>query len=703
MILYCILSAAINTVTSLLLGFAVLLRRRTANPNLSFVCFAFSVAAWSGFYLLWQLSADAAEALTWTRLLSAAAILVPPAYMHFAFRLTGGSAARAIPSAYAVGILFAISAVSTDWIVSRVAPSAPFPFWPRGGVLYGLYVGYFLVVIAMGLHRLFNARRGASHARKSQIHYVLGGTALGFIGGATNFPMWFEIDVPPIGNGLVAVYVIGVWYAIFRFRLLEVNYLVTKTAAYAFAALPFALLYALVFFGIYLVTQDVLRSITAWLVCAFLLSFLAVIVLPPFRRRMDGVLERTLLKPFFSGRSTLVDLAHEIGGMRDENAIFERTVMRTGQALRTSCAVYVRGDLETVFRMRAKFLMRPEQTMPNAIDEGSAFVQEARHHGRAFVVDEVALNGPDDRLAMLEEKRAFGSGEVVVPVQATGKFYGLLVLGARDRSRVYTDDELSLLDALCIQVGLQIRARQMERRVNQTEKLISLGTLAAGLAHEMRNPLVSIKTFAALLEENQGDPDFKREFAATMMRDVNRIESIIENVAAFAKDRTVAFSWIRLDEVARSACELVRPSIASSQVEIRLELARESLVYGNSNQLTQVVVNLLDNAVQSYRDGQSGIVAVRVQKREQPGASPTMELSVADDGPGIPPEVLPVMFEPFATTKATGDRTRKEGMGLGLAIVKHIVNGHNGVIRVDSTPGRGTTFTVAIPCESTET
>jgi signal transduction histidine kinase len=188
-----------------------------------------------------------------------------------------------------------------------------------------------------------------------------------------------------------------------------------------------------------------------------------------------------------------------------------------------------------------------------------------------------------------------------------------------------------------------------------------------------------------------------------MMRDVNRIESIIENVAAFAKDRTVAFSWIRLDEVARGACELVRPSIASSQVQIRLELARESLVYGNSNQLTQVVVNLLDNAVQSYRDGQSGSVEVRVQKREQPGASPTMELSVADDGPGIPPEVLPVMFEPFATTKATGDRTRKEGMGLGLAIVKHIVNGHNGVIRVDSTPGRGTTITVAIPCESTET
>jgi signal transduction histidine kinase len=255
---------------------------------------------------------------------------------------------------------------------------------------------------------------------------------------------------------------------------------------------------------------------------------------------------------------------------------------------------------------------------------------------------------------------------------------------------------VSLLDAIGLQIGLNLRARQLERRASQTEKLISLGTLAAGLAHELRNPLVSIQTFSALLKERGTELDFQQEFSAVVQRDVNRIASIVENVAAFAESNRVQMSVVNLSEVLTAAAEIVRPELVRTGVELVMPAAEAPRVTANYSQLLQVFLNLVQNAIQAM-DGRAGSRLTITYETQQRPQQPLLCVNLTDNGPGIEPGLLPQIFDPFTTTKATGERRGKHGMGLGLAIVKRIIQHHHGEINVTSAPGQGTTFRVYLP------
>ena len=244
---------------------------------------------------------------------------------------------------------------------------------------------------------------------------------------------------------------------------------------------------------------------------------------------------------------------------------------------------------------------------------------------------------------------------------------------------------------------MNLRARQLERRASQTEKLIALGTLAAGLAHELRNPLVSIQTFSALLKERGADPDFQQEFGNVVQRDVNRIASIVENVAAFAESNKVEMTAVNLPDVLRTVAEIVRPELQRTGIELTLPAITQSAVRGNYSQLLQVFLNLVQNAIQALEGRPAGVIRLGLDLRITDAQQPLVCASVTDNGPGIDGAMRAHIFEPFTTTKATGQRRGKHGMGLGLAIVKRIVQHHHGDIDVQSTVGRGTTFRVHLP------
>jgi two-component system nitrogen regulation sensor histidine kinase GlnL len=257
--------------------------------------------------------------------------------------------------------------------------------------------------------------------------------------------------------------------------------------------------------------------------------------------------------------------------------------------------------------------------------------------------------------------------------------------------------DVSLLEAIGLQVGLSLRARQLERRASQTEKLISLGTLAAGLAHELRNPLVSIQTFSSLMKERGMDVDFQQEFGAVVQRDVNRIASIVENVSAFAESNKVDMMAVDLSEVLRTVAEIVRPELVRTGIPLDLPDRSVPLIRGNHSQLLQVFLNLIQNALQALEGRTGARLTLGYETHLNDLAIPLVCVTVEDNGPGIDSALQPHIFDPFTTTKATGERRGKHGMGLGLAIVKRIVQYHRGEINVSSTPGRGTVFRVYLP------
>ncbi len=693
MILYCLLSAWLNAIASLVLGATVYFKNPRDPRTVTFGAVTLSVAIWSALYALWQVATDEGSALLLARWFSAAAVLIPVLYFHFTTKLTGRERPVETQVGYVMSVpLFALS--FSAWIVEGVRPRMMFPHWPVPGPLYPLYLCVFFYYLLRSWQLLYAEMRVASFLRRNQLRYVLAFTVAGFAGGATNFPLWYGLPVPPVGNILVGAYMVGVGYAVVRFRLMEFDQLLARAVVYGLLVLAAGMLvpYVATASGLLAAGESGLMPVY------FIFVLLAGLVfwnVPRARRGIDSLLEQRLEAGRVQGRETLRALAARLSSARDEAGMFEEAVVGVRAALDVEdVAIYTRTEFETNFTRRA---FAGRGVLPAGFAEGSALSRMLQDRRASVWCDEVVHGASDLTRAPFASLREHGL-ELAVPVQGDTLFYGFLALGPRRCESLYSDAELSLLETVALQIGLNLRARQLERRSSQTEKLIALGTLAAGLAHELRNPLTSVQTFAALLDEERPDPDMLKEFGAVVRRDVARIAGIVENVSAFASSNEVELTRLDLAEVLRAAEEIVHAEAERIGAKIELPSERESVrVRANHGQLLQVFVNLLQNALQAFGEGGAGRVWLRIERQSLVGGDPMVCVVVEDNGPGIDPALLPRVFEPFTTTKNTGARRGRQGMGLGLAIVKRIVQNHAGEIRVASTPGQGAVFRVFFP------
>ncbi len=702
MILYAAVTAFFNAAVSIVCGAAVLLKEPRQARNQTYAVMGLALTIWSAGYFSWQLAATPGEALEYCRLLTAGAAVILVAYYHFVRLLLGLQRDAWIIVGYIVSVILVLLS-PTNLLVRDVAPKLMFPHWPEPGPLYPLYLVVFIGYGLASWGLIARAYRRAPSARsRNQLRWILVGTTVGLLGGCTNFFLWYDIPIPPVGNPFVGFYMAAVGYAILRLRLLEVDYAMIKLGAYVLVVVPLA--------GVVVLTEHLVsgfadsadQRLVLWPVSAVVLVGAAFLGVPALRRRIDRILASTLLREQFERREELGGFAGRITSMHDDETIAGETVRVISEVLDAPAAVYFRGDLEPAFERRAATGFK-DGSLPPRLSETDVLAQMLTRHRMPLRFDELEahpeLCGDPETLRPLLALRASAGVQLALPVMGDVYFFGFLLVGYRSKRRLVTELDISLLDSIALHIGLNLRARQLERRANQTEKLISLGTLAAGLAHELRNPLVSIQTLAQLLDE-LGETVIPGDFKATVMRDVNRIVGIVENVSAFATNNKVTLAWVSLPDVVRQAEEIVRSDFLEAGVAFEFDSDGSThLVRANQNQMLQVVINMLNNAAQALRGREHACVRVRLRSRRIEDDRDVLELAITDNGPGIDPEILPRMFEPFTTTKATGMRTSKGGMGLGLAIVKRIVDGHSGRISVTSRLGEGTTFVITLPCE----
>jgi two-component system NtrC family sensor kinase len=229
---------------------------------------------------------------------------------------------------------------------------------------------------------------------------------------------------------------------------------------------------------------------------------------------------------------------------------------------------------------------------------------------------------------------------------------------------------------------------RMQARMAQSERLASIGVLAAGVAHEINNPLGGILALTALTLEDLPAGDARRANLEEVVRQTRRCGEIVKHLLEYSRQHRVSAEAVDLNELLEKTLALLeRQSIfLNVRVERRLEPGLPTVVADRS-QLQQVFVNILINAVQAMDE--RGTVAVATRLDPSRGE---VALTFRDTGCGIPAEQLDRIFDPFFTTKESG-----QGTGLGLSIAYGIVSRHQGTITVESTPGEGTTFTVRLP------
>jgi len=306
---------------------------------------------------------------------------------------------------------------------------------------------------------------------------------------------------------------------------------------------------------------------------------------------------------------------------------------------------------------------------------------------------------PDDVEKVIGSYRSLFSGKTR-SVETDFRFYPSSKRG-RDTEVRWIQCRASLFpyqgkEAILVNMMDITRAKELEQILRVKSKMISLGRVAAGIAHEIRNPLTGINSYLYTLEDLL-DEEILAPDSMQMMRKIveqlqdasNKIESVVKRVLDFSRPGAPSMALINLNQSLEEAINLSAVSLRKKEIKIEKSLDQDlPQCYGDTHLIEQVILNLIDNAVKAIEKTEGSRI-LRITSGSQENG---ILISVSDSGPGVPLQIRDKIFDPFFTTET-------DGSGIGLAICQRIVNDHNGSIRVDRNEWGGAEITIELPIE----
>jgi len=296
-----------------------------------------------------------------------------------------------------------------------------------------------------------------------------------------------------------------------------------------------------------------------------------------------------------------------------------------------------------------------------------------------------------------------GNLEQLIPIRS-GDEFGQLATSFNSMTSALRKSESELREwGHTLEQKVEKRTRELriaQAEAARGEKLASIGLLAAGIAHELNNPLTGILTFSHLLRKNVPDGSTEAEDLDLVIRETKRCAAIIRRLLDFAREKTPEKKFADINQIIENTVRIVEQPAHLHNIEIVLDLDRElPLVWVEPDLIEQVIMNMLVNAQHAIED--DGSITIRCRRSPEPRSPdpglepvPMVEISIIDTGCGIPEENLQRIFDPFFSSKEVG-----KGTGLGLSVSHGIVRAHGGCIEVESTVGQGTTFRICFPLD----
>lgn len=300
--------------------------------------------------------------------------------------------------------------------------------------------------------------------------------------------------------------------------------------------------------------------------------------------------------------------------------------------------------------------------------------------------------------AILEQLGA----RLIYPLKVMNHISGTIFLGEKKDKTSFSAQEISLLSLLFDQAAFAIEHASLYemqtdriKKMYRTDRLAILGELAAGAAHEIRNPLTSIRSTIQYLSKDFSTDPVKSEMITELISEVERINKIVQGLLSFARPSELNMVEINIEQLINQTLVLINTTLKKQQIEIQFEyFTEESVLFGDAEQLKQVFLNIILNAIDAMSGNEPErprTLIISIEKGVAIDAyNRYLLISFEDSGLGIEESKLDDIFNPFFTTK-------EEGTGLGLAISYGVINRHGGDIEVKSMPGRGTVFTLKLP------
>jgi signal transduction histidine kinase len=692
-------SALLAAILILAIGLAVLLRSRRDRMYTAFAAFTFTVSAWHG--CTFVSAATGSPLMDWLALWAAATI--PPTAIAF-FRLflsqpsIGGQ--RRGPRVTLAWTLVAYLALIYSAIIYPIHESEwfliPFGAYVFGGLyrcVYDMYMQY---------------RATAKRVERTRVRYLALGGFVATTLALTDVLPRLGVAWPTIGNVLSILYLYFLSQTLFRNRLIDLNELVGKMAVLGSLVV---LLWAVYGFLLYWVGGG---QKGLYLLNALVASFVILILFEPVRGRLEGGINRWILRQRHELRGRLEQLRRDLPGVVDVPDMVQRIVTALEESQRvTDGAVYLLDPDGAGYDRAGFFGAEPADRVDAQGDR--AFLDRIRTAGYLDVevlqreLDELSALSPTDDgrrasiqalLARADEVRA----DLVFPLLGSAEteqgpwLLGLLAVRDDRAGGAFDPDDIDTFRQLAVGAARVIESSQAYERVKERDRLAALGEMAAGLAHEIRNPLGAIKGAAQLLIGPDGKPIDPGAEAAELMdiivEEANRLNNVVTRFLDYVRSERSepeGQGTVDVNAVVRKTVHLLQQSSDAKNIEVRVRT--DDLlpsVAGDPEALVQVFLNLGLNSMQAMPDGGTLEILTTRRRRSRLGYGQFCEIRFRDTGIGIPRDKLKKLFIPFYTTKS-------RGTGLGLAISQRIVNQHGGTIEVRSTLGQGSTFSVFLP------
>ena len=693
------ISGLVNGLTATAVGAYVFTRGYSDRRYQTYGLFCLSLSVWSYSYYFWLTSRTPEEAIFWVKCLMAGAIFIPLTNLHHILELLKN------PPAWRhwvwLGYLACFAFLYYNWFsslfVKRVSAKLEFPFWPEPGPAFHLFLVFFFCCFVYFVYLLAHEARGSSGLRQNQLKYLILALSLGYIGGATNFPLWYDLPVLPIGNILVSFYVLLFCYAVVKFRLLDIEILIKR-----------GLIYALTLLGLlipcYLLTiaaqQFLFGAISyAFSIFSLFLFLVVAFLFPKFRFQTEEALERVFFHKRTNYRETLLRSSREMVSIVDLENLSDSLVKTVSRAFGTEAAsLYLLDETKGVYNLKVSIGRERSGYLQGMLPKSDPLVQRLTTNQEGVVKEELEM-AKDIIGLQVAEKMGELKAELSVPIISKQNLIGILNLGHKEEKEIYSSEDLELLSTLANQAAIAIEnarlyenLKQSQDTLRRADRLSSLGLLTAGLAHEIRNPLVAIRTFTQLLPERYNDAEFREGFQGLALKEVDRICGLINDLLSFARPSRPNVAEENMSDVVDGIARILETEAKEKGVEIARDFGHDlPKVWIDREQMKQVFMNLILNAIQAMREGGSIFISTRLISRDEAGHSGQfVQVEVRDTGIGIPAENLDHIFDPFFTSK-------DEGSGLGLSISHQIVQEHGGYVTVESKLDVGTTFFVNLP------
>jgi signal transduction histidine kinase len=434
-------------------------------------------------------------------------------------------------------------------------------------------------------------------------------------------------------------------------------------------------------------------SLDLFVLNAFLACFVLLLFHEPVRRTVQYVMERWLVRSKIALERSLEPLGSRLTQVLTLDELlreFLRTLERTERV--TSSSIFLRDDPQMGFQLAASIGLSPRPRV-NLIRD-PVFV-EALQHGHVLIREELERATTDERARPGNEQREIWlrtlsdlDAQLLIPLLAGRSLVGFWTLTDANAVEPFSTEEVRLLRDLADRAAVSIETSKTFERIRARDRLVTLGEMSAGLAHEIRNPIATIRGALALLEEpGTEDPDDIREMIQEEVARLNRVVGLFLDYARPSPSLKISQDP---GKVLERAVEDARPFAATRTARVVLD-AQPGLppLPLDAEQLERVVSNLVRNA--SEAAGPEGTVRVGADVPHGADEQPLgLEVTVEDDGAGMDDETLARAFVPFFTTK-------DQGVGLGLALCERLVRAQGGEIDIRSEPSRGTRVRVWIP------